>query len=191
MVWTVLFVFACLISTACGGGMAAPMPQQRQLLSMSIDPGDAEATAPDGTAPFTVTGTFDQDPTTQAGIEVTWKSSDTTVAPINSQTGVAICIGVGGPITLTASASGHGGTVQATATLTCMAAPPGAIGQCIAHCGSTRCGAMTGYCAVESDNACRLVYDWKDCTPGRPGPIAEGCGSSAGTGRPCTPVSGP
>jgi hypothetical protein len=95
----------------------------RQLIGISVQPGNGQAIAPDGTVSFSATGTFDQAPTTQANLPVQWTSSDSTVATIDPNTGIATCLVVGGPVTVTGSAAGKGGTVNGTATLACKLSP--------------------------------------------------------------------
>ena len=106
--------------TGCGGNSTP----SRTLLSITVQPGNGEATAPTGTLPFTATGTFDQAPTTQENISAQWSSSDTTVATVDPTTGVATCVNVGGPVVITASS----GMKQGTAQLTCSVSPgPGTV----------------------------------------------------------------
>lgn len=62
------------------GGNSTPA---RTLLSIAVQPGIGEATAPAGTLPFTATGTFDQPPTPQDNLNAQWASSDTTVATVD------------------------------------------------------------------------------------------------------------
>ncbi|HWW16690.1 MAG TPA: hypothetical protein VN310_18665 [Candidatus Dormibacteraeota bacterium] len=93
-----------------------------QLVAIAVSPSGAGANQGD-TVPFSATGTFAQPPTTQTNISAQWASSDTTTATINSSTGAATCVGVGGPVTITASAAGMPGSLQGTAMLTC--APQG------------------------------------------------------------------
>jgi hypothetical protein len=95
----------------------------RQLIGISVQPGNGQAIAPDGTVPFSATGTFDQAPTTQANLPVQWASSDSTIATIDPNTGIATCLVVGGPVTVTGSAAGRGGTIHGSAALTCQLSP--------------------------------------------------------------------
>jgi hypothetical protein len=110
---------AFLLLASCGGGGGGP----RQLIGISVQPVSGQAIAPDGTIPFSATGTFDQAPTTQANLPVQWASSDSTIATIDPNTGIATCLVVGGPITVTASAAGRGGTVHGSSTLACQLSP--------------------------------------------------------------------
>ncbi len=152
-------ILLALIWTSCGSEKPA-----RTLVSVAVQPQNAEATAPSGTLPFTLSGAFDQPPQTQDNLSAHWSSSDTSVATIESNTGVATCVAVGGPVTITASS----GDKQGTAELTCLAFPTGGSGNCVYQCGSTRCGALTGYCSLSTGGACRQVYDPAQCPIGRP-----------------------
>src|SRR5262249_12786786 len=105
------------VLASCGGG------GPRQLIGVSVQPVSGQAIAPDGNVPFSATGTFDQTPTTQANLPVQWTSSDSTIATIDPTMGFATCLAVGGPITVTASAAGKGGTVHGSAALTCQLSP--------------------------------------------------------------------
>lgn len=95
----------------------------RQLVAITVQPGNGQAIEPGGTVPFTATGTFDQAPITQTNLAVQWASSDSNVATIDPNTGIATCLAEGGPITMTASAAGKGGTVHAAGTLACQVSP--------------------------------------------------------------------
>src|SRR5215469_1120169 len=105
------------VLASCGGG------GPRQLIGISVQPVSGQAIVPDGTVPFSATGTFDQAPTTQANLPVQWTSSDSTIATIDPNTGIATCLVVGGPITVTASARGKGGAVRGSSTLACQLSP--------------------------------------------------------------------
>jgi hypothetical protein len=106
------------IMANCGGSNFPP----RQLIAIGVSPTGAGANQGD-TVPFTVTGTFDQPPTTQTNLPAQWVSSDVLTATIDPNTGAATCVGVGGPVTITASVPETGGTLQGTGELTC--ATPG------------------------------------------------------------------
>ena len=162
------------------GGYSTPA---RTLLSIAVEPGDGEATAPTGTLPFTATGTFDQPPTTKDNLNAQWSSSDTTVATVDPSTGLATCVSVGGPVVITASS----GTKQGTAQLTCSASVSSRSGNCAYVCGSTRCGALTGFCSSTQGNACRQVYDPGSCPIGKPagGTATDSCGVGVDTTRTC------
>ncbi len=177
-----LLGLACLsfIWSGCGGG-GTPA---RNLVSVSVQPGIAEATAPTGTSPFTAAGTFDQKPTAEDSLTAQWSSSDPTIATIGSSSGIATCVAAGGPITITATSGQKHGTAQ----LTCLAAPQAGSGNCSYMCGSTRCGALTGYCSISTGNACRQVYDPAECSLGQPAgaTATDSCGVGIDTSRSCS-----
>lgn len=108
--------------TSCGGSSMQP----HQLIGIVVSPTGAGANQGD-TVPFSATGTFAQPPTTQTNISAQWTSSDTTTATIDPITGAATCVGIGGPVTITASAAGMTGTLQSTASLTCAAVGTGPV----------------------------------------------------------------
>lgn len=116
-----LALFAAILTLAsCGGGAGMGV---RQLVAITVQPGNGQAIEPGGTVPFTATGTFDQAPITQTNLSAQWASSDSNVATIDPNTGIATCLAEGGPITMTASAAGKGGTVHAAGTLACQVSP--------------------------------------------------------------------
>lgn len=123
---TVLIISGLGISLAtmasCGGSSMTP----HQLIGIVVSPTGAGANQRD-TVPFSATGTFAQPPTTQTNIPAQWASSDTATATIDPNTGAATCVAVGGPVTITASAAGMGGTLQSTAALTCSATGTGPV----------------------------------------------------------------
>lgn len=121
---SVIVLFGGSLLNGCGGGSSTPLPPPlRQLVSVSVQPSAASAVQ-GGTSFFTATGTYDQAPTTQTNLPAQWASSDTNVATIDASTGVATCVSAGGPVTITASDAGKGGTVKGTAALTCNPPPP-------------------------------------------------------------------
>ena len=156
-----LVAFSAAISVGCGS--SNPAVSARSLTSLAVQPPTTEATAPTGTSPFTALGTFNQAPLT-ADVTAQWSSSDTGVVTIDSATGLATCIAVGGPVTITATATQK----QAAAQLTCVMAPQAGSGNCAYQCPSTRCPALTGYCSISTGNACRQVYDSVQCPIGKP-----------------------
>jgi len=103
---------------SCGGGKAAF--QGRELIGLTVQPNNASVLQ-GATFPFSATASFDQAPTTEQDFPAHWVSSDPALATIDSN-GAATCLAVGGPITITGSAPGKGGTVKATATLNCESA---------------------------------------------------------------------
>jgi hypothetical protein len=109
-----------IVLASCGGGGIGT----RQLIGVSVQPGSGQALAPNGTVTFSATGTFDQAPTMQSSLPVQWASSDSNVASIDPNTGIATCLAVGGPITVTASAAGKGGMIHGSGTLTCQLSTP-------------------------------------------------------------------
>jgi hypothetical protein len=179
----------CIVLTcACLLGCES-MHQRRQLIALTVQPANADAIAPSGTAPFSADGTFDQSPIVETNVPVQWTSSDTSVATIDSRRGVATCQVAGGPVTITASASGKGGTVQGSGGLNCFASKPVAIGHCSVPDGST----MNGDCLGTRGGICRSAYDPTNCPVGQT-PISPGsiqCGStglvSVDTASSCVP----
>lgn len=109
---------------SCGGGGASIGVGPRQLIGVSVQPGSGQAVAPNGTVTFSAIGTFDQAPTTQSSLPVQWASSNSNVASIDPNTGIATCQAAGGPVTVTASAAGKGGTIRGSGTLTCQLTTP-------------------------------------------------------------------
>ena len=113
-----------IVLASCGGGGATIGAGTRQLIGVSVQPGSGQAVTPNGTVTFSATGTFDQPPTTQSSLPAHWASSDPSVASIDPNTGIATCLAVGGPITVTASAAGKGGTIHGSGILTCQISTP-------------------------------------------------------------------
>ena len=83
------------------------------LKSIAVTPSTATI-AVNGTQQFTATGTFSDNSTKDVTTQSTWKSSNTEVATVGAGTGLATGVGVGGPVTITAT----DGTVSGTASLT-------------------------------------------------------------------------
>jgi hypothetical protein len=183
---TKIFVLAFIVCAgilfiSCGGGSVQP---QRVLSGLTVQPTNADAVEPDGTVPFSATASFNQPPTTQTGYPAHWISSDSNVATIDPNSGVATCLTQGGPISITASSGG----VQASAILTCSPSLP-LTGNCVYACGSTRCGALTGYCSGSGGGQCRQAYDPVHCPAGQPAEsmATNACGIGIDTSRTCTP----
>lgn len=181
-----LGISIALGAASCGGGQS---DQSRQLVAMTVQPSNGDAIAPSGTLPFTATGTFNQPPTTQTNLTAQWTSSNASVATIDASTGLATCVTVGGPITITASATGNGGTLSASAMLGCSSGPP--VGE-LGHCQLAN-NTLTGYCLGVRSGFCHEAYDPNNCPPGQP-PTTQGqflCGSSGNFSvdgsRDCTP----
>jgi len=174
------------VITNCGGGDVTPL-MERQLVALAVEPANADAVAPGGTAPFSATGTFNQSPSTQTNLPAQWTSSDATIATVDSSTGIATCVATGGPVTISASAAGKGGSITGTAALTCVLAHSG-LGRCLVSAG----GAMNGSCIGERGGLCHQAYDPANCPPGEvPAAVtSDQCGPSTfnvDAGRTCTP----
>jgi Big-like domain-containing protein len=169
-----------LLSGGCGGGSSTTT---RNLVRVSVEPTNAQAIAPTGTAPFALMGIFDQPPTNDLLPNAQWSSSDPTIATIDA-TGLANCVAVGGPVTIT----GSSGQKQSNAQLTCVSEPQGGSGNCVYTCPSTRCPALTGYCSIDTGNACRQVYAGVQCPQGRPAAATgtDNCGAPVDTTRSCS-----
>jgi hypothetical protein len=163
-------------------------------VSVSVQPASGQAIAPDGTVPFSATGTFDQTPTSQANLPVQWTSSDSTIATIDPNTGIATCLVVGGPITVTGSAAGKGGTVTGTATLACKLSPdpvvkldPASLSfECKGTVAGCQCTALQTTTLTNVGGA-TLAIDSLSIT----GPFftvrpADTCGASVDAGQSCT-----
>ena len=156
-----LLVLLCI---GCGGGMSKP---PRALLIISVHPSNGEAGAPLGTLPFTAKGTFNQSPTTETDLSVQWSSSDTSIASIDPNTGLAACVSAAAAqptVTITATADGKQGTAQ----LTCFSPqiPSKLFGKCISVCAGDDCR-LSGYCSGLID-ACYEGYDPQSCPVGQP-----------------------
>ena len=116
----VLSIAVMVSASGCGGG--SPIPQ-RQLVSISVQPGNAQAVAPGGTIAFSAVGNFNQAPLTQTNFAVQWSSSDSSVATVEPATGLATCATVGEPVTIVGSAPGKAGAVTGSGVLTCQLSP--------------------------------------------------------------------
>lgn len=173
---------AALLS--CGSASFSFPPPTRMLVGIDVQPSDADALVSSDT-PFSATGTFDKAPTTVEDMAAVWVSSDPTVVTVDSSSGLASCVAAGGPITITASAGGK----TDTGTLSCLAAPPSAVGHCVYICPSVRCPQLTGFCASSDGNACRKAYDPVHCQKGQPAqsPATDACGVAVDTASSCTP----
>jgi YVTN family beta-propeller protein len=102
------------------------------LKSIAVTPATATI-AVNGTQQFTATGTFSDNSTKDVTTQSTWSSSNTEVATVGAGTGIAKGVGVGGPITITATDAGISGTAQLTVsnvpfTLTINPPPGGVFG---------------------------------------------------------------
>ena len=102
------------------------------LKSIAVTPSTANIGV-NGTQPFTATGTFSDNSTKDVTTQSTWTSSNTEVATVGAATGIAKGVGVGGPVTITATDAGISGTAQLTVsnvpfTLTINPPPGGVFG---------------------------------------------------------------
>jgi len=173
------------VLASCGGG------GPRQLIGVSVQPVSGQAIAPDGNVPFSATGTFDQAPTTQANLPVQWTSSDSTIATIDPTTGFATCLAVGGPITVTASAAGKGGTVHGSAALTCQLSPDPVVKLDPAGLGF-RCRETVAGCQCDSPKTMTLtnvggaMLDIDGISTSIPFLHTDTCGTSVDAGQSCS-----
>lgn len=106
---------------ACGGTASQQQPS-RQLIALTVNPAIADNSVSD-TVQFHATGTYDQQPFTQANVNAQWTVSPlpdggTVAADIDPVTGNATCITDGSTI-VTATAPGKAGEVRGSATLNC------------------------------------------------------------------------
>ena len=179
---SILLVAIAALLSGCGGG-STPVPA-RQLVAISVQPSNGDAVAPSGTIPFAASGTFDQAPITEDSLAVEWSSSDPSVATIDAASGMASCMAAGGPVTIKASKGAKAGSGM----LTCLSSPPTAVGHCVYVCGSTRCGALTGYCSGSDGGVCRQGHDLGACPIGQPAnnTATDACGVGIDTTRTCT-----
>jgi hypothetical protein len=102
------------------------------LKSIAVTPSTANI-AVGGMQPFTATGTFSDNSTKDVTTQSTWSSSNTEVATIGAGTGIATGVGVGGPVTITATDAGISGNAKLTVskvpfTLTINPPPGGVFG---------------------------------------------------------------
>jgi hypothetical protein len=102
------------------------------LKSIAVTPSTANI-AVGGMQAFKATGTFSDNSTKDVTTQSTWSSSNTEVATVGAGTGIAKGVGVGGPITITATDAGISGTAQLTVsnvpfTLTINPPPGGVFG---------------------------------------------------------------
>jgi hypothetical protein len=114
-----------MVLASCGGGGTPPIGVgPRELIGVTVQPGSGQAVAPNGTVTFSATGIFNLAPATQPSLPVQWASSDSNIATIDPTSGVATCLLVGGPITVTASVAGKGGMLHGSGTMTCLVSTP-------------------------------------------------------------------
>jgi hypothetical protein len=109
------FVLGTLILAGCGGnggGSSSPAPQQLVSISVASSSGSIGVGA---TLQFTATGHFSDNSTQDQTTQVTWSSSDGTIASISSS-GVATGLKPGGPVTITATKGSVSGTAMLKVT---------------------------------------------------------------------------
>jgi hypothetical protein len=106
--------------TGCSSIRSQQQPS-RQLIALTVKPAIASNNLNE-TVPFRATGTYDQEPITQANVNAQWTVSPLpdagTVADVDPVTGDATCL-TAGSIIVTATAPVKGGQVQGSATLNC------------------------------------------------------------------------
>jgi hypothetical protein len=101
------------VTATITGSATATVTTTATLKSIAVTPATATI-AVNGTQQFTATGTFSDNSTKDVTTQSTWKSSNAEVATVGAGTGLATGVGVGGPVTITAT----DGTVSGTASLT-------------------------------------------------------------------------
>ena len=168
-----------LMSTLTGCGGTSSPPQPRVLLSIAVQPNSASAIKNRYVA-FSATGAFNQAPTTQTNVSATWASSDATIATVDPATGLANCVAVGGPVTISASVTSSGSMKQASASITCNPWATIPLGMCLVDSNN----ALTGQCASAqffNPKYCVVSTDNVACIPGHPSTSTQirACGSGA------------
>ena len=136
------------------------------LKSIAVTPSTANISV-GGKQQFTATGTFSDNSTKDITTQSTWSSSNTEVATIVAGTGLATGVGVGGPITITATDGAISGTAQLTVsnvpfTLT-INPPPGGVFGPVAPGGTLPVGVVL------------------TAIPGTTGTVTFGCTTSSAT----------
>jgi hypothetical protein len=125
---------------------------------------------------------------------VQWTSSDSTVATIDPNTGIARCLVVGGPITVTGSAAGEGGTVTGTATLACKLSPdpvvkldPASLSfECKGTVAGCQCTALETTTLTNVGGATLAIDSLSVSGPFFTVRPADTCGASVDAGQSCT-----
>ena len=181
-----LVVGVCLLASISVGlmscGSANTLPPHK-LVEIGVDPFNGDAVAPTGTLPFSADGTFNVPPNTETNLSVQWSSSNPNVATIDLSSGLATCIEVGGPVSITAAASG----LKGSATLSCLASPPPS-GHCVAPCEGDRCGQFTGFCSGSDSGVCRKAFDGLHCPSGHTNnTVQDSCFATVDPTTTCTP----
>ena len=163
-----------------------------QLLSIAVSPSGAGANQGD-TVQFSATGTFAQPPTTQPNLPAQWTSSDASTATINPSTGAATCVGIGGPVTITASTAGMAGSLQGTAMLTCAPQGTGPV-KLVPNSLTFACDLdLAGTCSCSPPEATTLTNSLSTsltidgiAVAGTAFSQSNTCGTSVGPGQSCT-----
>jgi hypothetical protein len=101
--WKAVTLFSSLAILVIVAGLLGSCGTSRKLISVTVEPGTAIASAPGGTAVFSVTGTFNSDPVIQTNLPATWSSSDANSVTVDGS-GVAKCV-AGGDLSVTVTAS--------------------------------------------------------------------------------------
>jgi hypothetical protein len=154
-----LFVF---VLWGCGGSNSPTPP--RVLISVSVQPNSASAVKNRGVA-FSATGTFNQTPTIQAYLNAAWASSDVTIATIDPASGLASCVSVGGPVTVSASVTAAaGGIKQSSGALTCNDWSTIPRGRCVVDSNNVLTGQCAGPQFLFPEN-CSVTTDTATCSP--------------------------
>jgi hypothetical protein len=153
-----------LMLTSCGGTSSPPQP--RTLIAVAVQPNSAMAVENREVA-FSATGTFNQAPTTQTNLSASWASSDPTIATIDAASGLASCVAVGGPVTVSASVTATtGGVQQGSGSLTCNARTTVPRGRCVVDNNNTLSGQCAGPQLLNPKN-CLITTDTATCVPGQ------------------------
>jgi Bacterial Ig-like domain (group 2) len=108
------FVLGTLMLAGCGGNGAGSSPAPQQLVSISVA-SSSGSIGVGGTVQFTATGHFSDNSTQDQTTQVTWSSSDVTIASISSS-GVTTGLKPGGPVTITAAKGSVSGTASVKVT---------------------------------------------------------------------------
>ena len=157
-----LVVMSLLPIVGCGGGPPAGPP--RNLVALTVQPGQAEAKVPGGTVHFSATGTYDQAPITQANVTARWESQSPG-ATIDPATGVATCSTVPTNVIITATATGEGGRpIQGSASLNCLIPPSQLHGRCVVDPSSQT---LNGQCVGGEIGMCFIGDDLSNCPEGQ------------------------
>ena len=146
-----------------------PVVLSRQLVDVAVQPVTAYAVAPTGTRQFSATGKFDEVPLTQENLTARWHSSNPETATLDSDSGLARCVGPEGVVQVSAAVSIPEGAASATATLACLTSEPSPLPppwRHASHCQVGPGGVMNGYCLGIHNGICERAYDPTHCGPG-------------------------